>query len=99
MVETDISMEGRLHCGDEYIYGLVESEEKNTVTIYDTETMELVDEVDISELSKEVRMDYVLSGSKEVFFVTNIERTHIFYAYKSTIGTPDFQWFEVEKVN
>lgn len=99
MVNTDVPLEGRLHGGKEYLFGIIESGGKNTITVYDTETMRLVDELDITNLCEGVRFDYVLSGNDEVFFVTNIERGHIFYAYKSAIGTPDFQWYEVEKVN
>ena len=100
IVNTDISLEGVLSSGDDFFFGMVsEGEKANTILVYDSETMELVDELDISSLLQITHLDYVLSGNDELFFVTNIERTHIFYAYKSTIGTPDFQWHQVEKVN
>jgi hypothetical protein len=74
---------------------------QGVVDVLDINTLTLVAELDVSKVSKEYNATFLLPGSEDIIFLYKFyaELDPIFYAYKSAIGTPDFQWYEVEKVN
>ena len=93
-------MDGIGYADDQYIYARgLSSKDDTSVHVYDAETFEEVATLEITEKMKELYVDRLFPGNDEVLFMTNYTKDAFFYSYKSAIGTPDFQWFEVEKVN
>ena len=95
--KTDIFLKARLHADDTYIYGC--ERETGTIYVYDVATMEEIATLDFSELFTQYKTDVLLPGYGDKLFLMDTRREHLYYAYKSAIGTDDFQWHQVEKVN
>lgn len=95
--KTDIFLKARLHADDTHIYGC--ERETGTIYVYDIATMEEIATLDFSELYAQYKTDVLLPGYGDKIFLMDDQRYNIFYAYKSTIGTDEFQWYQVEKVN
>lgn len=98
--ETDVLLQGPSHADDRYIYSF-DYRDNSTVDVLDINTLTLVAELDVSKVSKEYNATFLLPGSEDIIFLYRFyaELDPIFYAYKSDIGTPDFQWYKIERVN
>ena len=107
---TEVELQGTPTTDHHYIYQFpIDGSDDNDIDVLDVETMEIVEKIDISSVKNAESVKalnenrcvcnilYPTSGEK-IFLAAPFFEV-IFYGEKSAIGTPDFQWYEVEKAN
>ena len=67
----------------------------NTIRVYDYKTTEKIATLEIPEV-QDMFLSCTLDGKLILF---DMRVTDFYYCNISDIGTPDFQWYEVEKIN
>lgn len=80
-----------------YFYRYAYAGEDRTLDVYDVATLEPVTVLEVPESITSYYRCMVCPG--EILILYDTGKAIVYYASTSSIGTPDFQWHEVEKVN
>ena len=99
LAKIELFVDGGISGDGRYLYSFPSTEDDFSIEVLDVTTYQEISRLEIKEQLELFGVYRLLPGSGEKLFLVNIHGEPIFYAYKSAIGTPDFQWFEVEKVN
>ena len=98
--KLDFEVEGIGFGDDKYIYGLgLVLKEDSSIHVYDLSSYKEMTQIALPEGIKDPHIKWMMPGNADILFVTDLAKNYFFYAYKSAIGTPDFQWHQVEKIN
>lgn len=93
-----------IRANEEYLFLSPQSRKDGTIQVYDSETLEQVADLpfpDDSALANRPTQSplFAFTALEDILIWYDYPHTVTFYANIADIGTDDFQWYQVEKVN